>query len=525
MNLKVIDDKTRKVLFIVSIFIFALLVRLYAAHRLEVINTDSTIYLYQAYAVSKGMWQEAKSCGYPFVSIYPLFVSLFHIIIPDWITAGKVVNIVFGLLTLIPVYLLARRFLSETISLFVLLIFALNPVFVRENVDIMKDTLFWFFNTTGIYLFVTGFDKRKNLFLFLSAFSYSLGMLARIEGTLFFVASFLFLVVRGRNFKGLISFGFPIVFLIFIAGISLFISKDGKSLWDIYFATRLKTFSYIKNPFDNALTETLKELDSKAIKSIPPGFFKYVKSHLWILALGILITKMVSAFFYPFFLFFIAGLKDLKRRLKSDPLAGYFIFLILVSLVYLYLFTLFTWVMEKRYVASMIFPSFIIIGWGLENIFLYFREKGIKKDLAIVLCLLLIFTTFFENFKARRSDKLPYKEIGEFIRRDANRKFVKIAGANVWINFYANYGEELVCPVPDLIYESLNSAEDYKKFINLLRISGVNYFLWEEGKLKILSYDYLSGFVKEENIQKLGEWVLQEWKGKKKRLVLFRVDD
>jgi len=510
----------RRLIFLIFIFLSALAVRLYAGYWLEVINTDSTIYLYQAFAVSKGLLKEAKSCGYPFVSIYPIFISFFHIFIPDWITAGQAVNIVFGLLSLIPVYLLSRRFLSDTISLLVVLIFALNPLFVRENVDIMKDSSFWFFNATGIYLFVAGLDRKKNLYLFLSALSYSLGMLARIEGAVFFVASLLFLVFKRNNLKGLISFGFPIAFLIFIVGMSLFISKDGKSLWDIYFAPRLKTVFYIKNPFNNPLTETLKELDSQAIKNTPPGFFRYVKSHLWILAFGILITKTVSAFFYPFLLFFIAGLKDLKRRLKSKPLAGYLVFLILMSFLYLYLFTLFTWIMEKRYVASMIFPSFIIIGWGLENIFLYFKEKGIKEEFAIVLCLLLIFTTFFENFKVRRSDKLPYKEIGEFIRRDTNKRFVRIAGGNVWVKFYANYGDELVCPVPDLRYEDLNNVEDYEELIHLLKISGVDYFVWEENRLKD---SLLLTLNLKQDLQKLGEWNVMEWKRKERKLVLFKV--
>jgi hypothetical protein len=88
---------------------------------------------------------------------------------------------------------------------------------------------------------------------------------------------------------------------------SLFISKDGKSLWDIYFAPRLKTVFHIKNPFNNPLTETLKELDSQAIKNTPPGFFRYVKSHLWILAFGILITKTVSAFSTHSFFFLLQG--------------------------------------------------------------------------------------------------------------------------------------------------------------------------------------------------------------------------
>jgi hypothetical protein len=67
----------RRLIFLIFIFLSALAVRLYAGYWLEVINTDSTIYLYQAFAVSKGLLKEAKSCGYPFVSIYPIFISFF----------------------------------------------------------------------------------------------------------------------------------------------------------------------------------------------------------------------------------------------------------------------------------------------------------------------------------------------------------------------------------------------------------------------------------------------------------------
>ncbi|MBA7662508.1 hypothetical protein ES703_70537 [subsurface metagenome] len=66
--------------------------------------------------------------------------------------AAKSVSLIFGTMTLVPLYFLLKRFFDESIGLLVLLIFALIPVFIDRSVDVVRGPIFWFFSVLGLYL-------------------------------------------------------------------------------------------------------------------------------------------------------------------------------------------------------------------------------------------------------------------------------------------------------------------------------------------------------------------------------------
>ena len=249
--------------YLVVALVIGFILRLYAVEHIYVINTDSVYYIYQARAVANNMWNAAQSCGpYHFISIYPFFIVLFHNFISDWMVAAQVTSLFFGIITIVPLYFLLRRFFSHTVAGIVALIFACNPFFVRESAEIMKDPVFWFFSVLGIYLFIKAADKGKGEIFFLSSLSFCLASLARIEGLVLFSGSLLYLFFRKeRDYKHIISFSLPIIAIILVTFSSFFITKGGQSLWDIYFSPRLQTISpqkLFENPFSNPLTKKLK---------------------------------------------------------------------------------------------------------------------------------------------------------------------------------------------------------------------------------------------------------------------------
>jgi len=510
--------------YLVGALVIGFFLRLYAVEHCYVINTDSVYYIYQARAIANNMWNAAQSCGpYHFISLYSFFVVIFHKLFDDWTVAATMTSLFFGTITIVPFYFMMKRFFPASVAGLIALIFACTPVFVRESAEIMKDPVFWFFSVLGIYLFIRAADKGKSKIFILSSFSFCLASFARVEGLFLFSGSFLFLLFRKeRDYRHILSFSAPIIFIMLVTLSSFFISQGGQSLWSIYVLPRFQTFTTsIENPFSNGMTRKLAELNSQHVAFIPPDFFKWVQKTLWIFPLGILIMRIIPAFYLPFFLLFLAGIKGIKKEMGKESLIYYLFSLSVLSFIFLYIFILKVWVMEKRYVAVFLFPSFVFVGFGLLKLIDFLGRKGLgKKATVLILSILIIAVTLPENLKERRKDSLPYREIGEFIAAEEQVENVAIASsasASLWISFYAHrHVSNLVCPAPVVDYGELIKKQ-YPDLIAFLKTKQIDYFVWEEDRWKGSPYDFLE-LVNARDMIKLGQW-----EANRGRLVLFRV--
>ena len=146
------------------IFLFAFSIRAFACQYTYVINPDGVFYIHQARAIYYGLWGDLTNCQISFVSNYPFFIAGTYALLRDWIAAAKAVSLIFGATTLIPLYLLLRRFLARDISRLSILAFALIPVFVSQSADIVRDPVSWFFITLGLYFFVKSNDNQRYRF-------------------------------------------------------------------------------------------------------------------------------------------------------------------------------------------------------------------------------------------------------------------------------------------------------------------------------------------------------------------------
>ena len=190
-----------------------------------------------------------------------------------------------------------------------------------------------------------------------------------------------------------------------------------------------------------------------------------------------------------------------------------------LSFVFLYIFTLKIWIMEKRYTVVFLIPSFIFIGFGVENLIDFLGKKRLKKKtIGLLLSIIIIAVTLPDNLKEHRKDKLPYKEIGEFIAAEEQVENVAIASSSVWISFYTHrHVSNLVCPAPVVDYGELTKKQ-YPDLIAFLKTKQIDYFVWEEDRWKGSPYDFLES-VNARDMIKLGQWGAN-----RNRLVLFRVN-
>jgi len=250
------------------------------------------------------------------------------------------------------------------------------------------------------------------------------------------------------------------------------------------------------------------------------------RSLLWLLGLGILLKGAVEAFFYPFTALFVIGLFDFKKW-RPSGLAGYFAALIACGFVLLYLYAMRTWTMENRYLALVILPSFLFLGFGLERILSFLQVRwGMKDAAAVCLCALLILLLAVpKQLVPHERDKAVFKEIGTRIAKEEGSErtvgIVSIGTSMRWVSLYGNLGvPALFCPDEDyLAGVSLVSlvGNSYADFMKTVDARGARYVVWEERHWPAREFDLLTAY-DPRDLRIVGEWYHKDTG----RIVLFK---
>lgn len=82
--------------------------------------------------------------------MYPALVALFSLFGSDVELAGRLVNIVCGTLTLVPVFVLARALFGEKPALLSVLLLAIFPAFAFSATDALSESSYTFFSMSGL---------------------------------------------------------------------------------------------------------------------------------------------------------------------------------------------------------------------------------------------------------------------------------------------------------------------------------------------------------------------------------------
>ncbi|MFW6147365.1 MAG: ArnT family glycosyltransferase, partial [Thermodesulfobacteriota bacterium] len=489
------------------VFLLGFCLRFYACVNTPVINPDGVHYIQQAKAIYYGEWQSLRST-LSYVANYPFFIAGAYKLCNDWIIAARSISLLFGFATLIPLYLLLKRFFSDTISALCILIFSLIPVFVSRSGDVVRDPVFWFFGILGLYFFIAQIDNKKRTPILFSNISFLLASWARIEGILFIAISCVYLIFfqKEHTLQRLFVFLLPLLLIISVA-------VSFAAFSDIPIAKLYRT-NEIVSKFPQTLDQyhglraNLKDLAAAHGDSRVRDFLGKSRNLVWLIALGTVCRYAVAAFFYPFFLIFLIGLIGVRKRIRNDKRVFYFFLLVIAALLLLYLQVMHEWIIQYRFLAVVILPSCIFLGFGLEKIVSFVREKFDLKEytvLIIVVCLLLA-SALPKNLKSRETDKAVFRQIGELIaERGGPEQVNKVAGSSSkfhrWVSFYANVD------YPG-IFRLQNQAirgNTYSQFFDYARKQGIQYLLWEEKQWPAERFDLLQANY-DQDFKRLGCW-------------------
>ena len=523
-----LKDRKSIIIPLTILVISAFAIRLFAFTHTLMMNPDGPVYIHQARALYYGLWQAINTCsGVDYLTLYTILTAAAYPVTGNWVHAAMAVNLIFGTLTLIPLYLFLRRFLDEKTSFLTTFIFVMLPLFVVQSVNVIRDPSYWFFSVLGLYLLVYDDERDTPVVLILSSLSLIVATATRIEGIVFIIGGcfYTLMVFKGRKIKAMLLFLSPII-LATSCFVAVQLIRHPESFYWYRFGEIPSRFLNIFEQYRNLETNL-----TPLVLNPPPGisneFMENSRTLIWFTALGVVLNSAMEAFFYPFFILLLYGLWGLRDRMRNDRRILPLVMITAISFIVLYLYCLNTWSMENRRLVMVILPSTVFVGFGAEKLIHWLHKRfGLSDSIGVVvLCLLVLVLTLPKDLKVQEADKLVYKEIGETIARlDGNAGVIEmITLGHAWRynDYYANlHVQGAPCPEKYINWSQDESiiGSNYDDFIRSMRMRNIRYIVWEEKHWPRNKFAFLQS-VQPEDLTQLKEWKHRDTG----RIILYQV--
>ncbi len=178
------------------LFVFTILVRVFQSLATQIIDLDS----YTIIETAKTFGDLGSlSLTNLAVMVHPLFPFLMAVAWKcgiDYETAGKALSILFGSLTVFPVYLTATGLYGRTVGRYSAFLFAIHPYLFVDAAGLLRDSTSIFFVVAAFSLAWKGLKEKKDRFLILSGSFAALAYLTKPEGLFCIIAVLLFIWMR-----------------------------------------------------------------------------------------------------------------------------------------------------------------------------------------------------------------------------------------------------------------------------------------------------------------------------------------
>jgi 4-amino-4-deoxy-L-arabinose transferase-like glycosyltransferase len=431
-------DKTK--LFLILIFLLALVLRIFAATNLGVAADDMVFAVHAINFLDSNkleVYDQSTSLWY---SLTDLFYKIFG---PTQL-ASRFASVLFGSLLVILVYLISiKLFKDKKIGLIAAFITAISPYFIKYTVAEM-DTTAAFFLFLSIYLFMDYAQKKSNYLFIFSALSMGLAILTKSYSA-FFIPGILYYCnikmlnndfsKKERNKRLLLFFGIVILFALPTLISNFLLFKD-KKIMDFEFS---HVFGKYVPGFNMGYAEQLYGWNSAWTGKI--DFKGFIFGHSMFLA-----NPMPSAIYclkFPLFgdiLITIIGIIGLIILFKKKDKYRIF-FLAIFTIPYVFLAS--RVILPKHFLfvlILLIFPAAYLLN-KLHNKYLVKKGVRLRYLLIIILIYALIFlgTNYggMENFYSK-------SEIGQFIdmKHDFPKNSLIVGDSRIYRGqgFWLGYG-------------------------------------------------------------------------------------
>ncbi|MCZ6907333.1 MAG: glycosyltransferase family 39 protein [Deltaproteobacteria bacterium] len=479
------------------VLLATLVVRLYLFVYTPVITQDATLYITQAQLMAQGAWLQAQALTNEFEPLFPFSIFLFHTAVSEWELAGRLASLTFGVLAVVPFFLISRDVFGPRVAFGAGILFALHPYFARNSVEALTESAYLFFFLLTVWLAMRAHKTTGMRWYVLCAITILLTRLVRIEGIWLFLVILLFYGLRSlgdlrrqewagagpllRFCLAFLMITLPIlVYIAQVAGTSEISSEKGFG-W----------FGLVLDRISVSLSGHVDLLNG--LSSVGQSLALLWKDFIY---------KFVQTF-HPLLLF-LAMVPLIKRALR-EQYSDYF--LLTSSIVFVYLcgpFLLWFGGMTPGSHRFFMAPVAVALPWAAVTIemgaaqmkrsgwserWLPFSKKGsgIGHRLPVsgdqwgtIILILVVLVLAAKTVKPQRLDKLPIKDAGGWIATQ-NLKEPFIIADDRRIAFYS---KGRLLPVEDTLIKktALEQRQVAQKLIQQARSRKVR-FIFLEGSL------------------------------------------
>ena len=170
---------------------------------------------------------------------------------------------------------------------------------------------------------------------------------------------------------------------------------------------------------------------------------------------------------------------------------------------------IYSWFISTRFLSIFFLASFIIIGYGLENI-IRFLHEGRKLSKSIVAAGLVIYIVGFgvgRNVRPYYEERADFRQAGEIIEKHLEPNTVEkmIATRSKAASYAFFYAHRHVTRPACIESEIIPIPSSYGRIIESMVQQGIRFFLYEAKYWPHAQYDFLSRSYADD-FDVLGQW-------------------
>jgi 4-amino-4-deoxy-L-arabinose transferase-like glycosyltransferase len=437
--------------------VVAFTMRIFMAN-VQIIAPDGLFYIKIAKSINSGDFQFITEYG--FFNLYSFLIALFQKVFHNWEFSGKMVSVVLGSLTTIPLFLLIKGLFSTRIAFVSALCYSVHPRFVEYSSDVLREPTCWFFSIMGLWLAWEGISRKRYSLFALSSLSVGLAMVTRLEGVVFFLVIILWILWALFNDRGarVKTFIYLCIFLISLPVLMapiLFVVKYRIHRWEL--GHPIEKISQLV-----MADEGTEEVGAGLSKTASPkfkGFLEISERQRYVMFTMEVLYKFIKSFNIILFVLFLLGLykRVSTLYLKADIINALWF---LAAFCGLFLYVVKVHYLSTRHGLLMAMPAFAWAGAGFfeirERIRRWLHETGLFQKYArfdtVFLLVLILIILVPQTVLSYRSDKLELKEAGIVLKNMglSNTTFI----VQPTLNRIAFYADAEFVPLPDKIDNS-----------------------------------------------------------------------
>ncbi len=177
------------------------LFRLITVMNAPSIEMDGISYATMGRQLAQGHFGEALNNVFP--PVYPAFVGLFNLAVPDVELAGRLVSLVFGTLLIWVCFRFSARLLNDrNKALWVAFFVAFHPYLIRYSGQVLSESLAAFLFSATVFSFYTGWQQHRRAAIAACGICLALTYLTRPEYLIFYVP-FLLVLLASHGISGM----------------------------------------------------------------------------------------------------------------------------------------------------------------------------------------------------------------------------------------------------------------------------------------------------------------------------------